>query len=292
MKRFKNVAAAGLIGALVLTSAGCTGTEIQGQNPSVTSVPSVSETIAETETSASDTSASDTSASESSASETEAGSTAWATETPVSTHEVSVTDLSVTTITNDTGYEVTVIIPKLIVDGVEAESVNEALKDHINKEHAPKQETGADGETIYMDGENTRYAWGVRGNIVSIVIIASETFTDGVRYEVFNYNADTLQAAGNDEVIKSFGITEDEFYGRVADAYTAWWDGTEWLKDADRSSLDESINAISSKAVPFVTPDGGAGALGLILNLPYSQFPEMTMGFDLDTLEREYFTAK
>ena len=214
------------------------------------------------------------------------GAAITATEAPAaSTHRVEVADQSVTTLKDNNGGEYKTIVPKLIVDGKEADSINAALRDHINRNHPLTQ------DEYGVNGEETRYAWGVRGNIVSIVVIASETFTDGVGYDVFNYNADTLQAAGNEEVIKAFGMTADVYCGKVADAYKAFWDGRPYLQE-NMSDLDRSIGAISlANITPFITPDGNLGAAGHIY-MTGSQFPEIVKCFDLDTLEIESFTEE
>ncbi len=205
------------------------------------------------------------------------------TEVPSSTHRIEVADRSVTTLKDNDGTEYKTIIPRLIVDGKEADSVNAALLEHVNKNH-PLTET-----EYGANGEETRYAWGVRGDLVSIIIIASETFTDGVSYDVFNYNADTLQPAGNDEVIASFGMTADGFCSRVAEAYRALWESWPYLRE-NMADLDRSIAAISSADVtPFIMPDGSPGAAGRIF-VTGSQFPESVKCFDLDTLQVEYFT--
>ncbi len=214
-----------------------------------------------------------------------AASGVQAAEAPVSAHRVEVTDQSVTTLKEENGDEYKTIIPRLIVDGREADSINAALSDHINRNHPLTQ------DEYGVDGETTRYAWGVRGDIVSIILIASETFTDGVAYEVFNYSADTLQAAGNDEVIRACGMTEEEFNNKVADAYRAFWDSRPYLQE-NMSDLDKSIGAISSDTVtPFILPDGNIGAAGVIY-MSGSQFPESVKCFDLNTLTIEYFAEE
>ncbi len=220
-----------------------------------------------------------------------AASSVQETAASVSSHIVEVADQSVTAFTDDSGTEYKKIIPKLIVDGREADSINAELSDYIDQNHHLEKVEYSDGDVTgsYVDGETTRYAWGVSGNIVSIFIISSETFTDGVRYEVFNYNVDTLQTADNDEVIKSFGMTEEEFNNKVADAYRAWWNAETWLRE-DMAALDKSIGAISSANVtPCVLPDGDPGAAGLVYMPQGSQIPEVTRCFNLDSLERENF---
>ena len=214
--------------------------------------------------------------------EDQSGAAIAATEAPASIHRVEVADQSVTTFKDNNGGEYKTIIPMLIVDGKEADSINAALRDYINKNHPLTQ------NEYGVNGEETRYAWGVRGDIVSIIIIASETFTDGVGHDIFNYNADTLQAAGNEEVIKAFGMTADEYCGKVAEAYRAFWDSRPYLQE-NMSDLDRSIGAISlANVTPFITPDGNLGAAGHIY-VTGSQFPESVKCFNLETLEIEHF---
>ena len=217
--------------------------------------------------------------------EAPSGAAVAATEAHASTHRVEVADQSVSTFMDYNGGEYKTIIPKLIVDGKEADSINAALRDHINRNHPLTQ------DEYGVNGEETRYAWGVRGDIVSIIIITDETFTDGVGYDVFNYNVDTLQAASNDEVIKAFGMTADEYCGKVADAYKAFWDGRPYLHE-NMSDLDRSIGAISlANITPFITPDGNLGAAGRIY-VTDSQFPESVKCFNLETLEIEHFAEE
>ena len=99
---------------------------------------------------------------------------------------------------------------------------------------------------------------------------------------------DTLQPAGNDEVIRSLGMTADEFCNKAADAYRVFWNSRPYLRN-NMSDLDKSIGAISSSSVtPFIMPNGNIGAAGRIY-VSDSQFPESVRCFDLDTLEAEYF---
>ena len=271
MKRFTALTMILILGGTILT--GCNST---GATTAATTVATTDTSMAVTEAASSETSA----------------SSVQETEPAVTAHTVEVADQSVTSFTDDSGNEYKKIIPKLIVDGKDADSINAELSDYINLNHHLEKVEYSDGEATryYVDGETTRYAWGVSGDIVSIIIISSETFTDGVRYEVFNYNVDTLQAADNDEVIKSFGMAGDEFNNKVADAYRAWWDSETWLKE-DMAALDKSIGAISSGNVtPCVLPGGDPGALGLVYMPQSSQFSEVTRCFNLNSLERVNFS--
>ena len=271
MKQFKTLIAAGLAGAVILASAGCANGK-PGSQPSDTAASG-------TETKASET------ATESTGSETEES-----TEAVISTHKVEVTPQTVE-IMQDGNYEFKTVIPYIVVDGEEAVSINAEISKHVNENHPLQVAVDVEGETLYRDGEATRYAWGARGNILSVVVIASETFTDAVAYDVFNYNLDTLQAASDDEVIGSFGMTGEEFRNKVADAYRAYWNSETYLQNAT-DDLEKSIGAISSENVrPFVMPNGDPGAAGLIY-ITESQFYDMVNCFDLDTLTREYFPAE
>lgn len=195
-------------------------------------------------------------------------------------HKVEVTDLSVTTLKDVSGTEYRTIIPKVIVDDKEAGNINQAISDTIQKEYPMTQ----DGD--YVDGEETRYAWGFRGNILSVVIIGSEIGTDGHRYSIFNYDLDTLQAASNEDVVKSYGLTYEEFNKKVEDAYRAWWDSEIWLQ-GETEYLDKTIGAISSSVTPLVMPNGDIGAASLTYTP--SQFSESVECFDLNTLTISYF---
>jgi len=240
-----------------------------------------------TATSAASSAASSTQATETSAQSDEtSGSAAESTEdtkAPVSTHKVEVTDQSVNSVKDDSGDEYKTITPKLIVDGKDAKDINDSLSEYIKTTYPlKKDEYGVDGSTV-------SYAWGVRGDIVSIVLIVSELGTDGINYVVFNYSTDTLEPVTDEEVLKSWGITADDFNKKVADAYRAYWDSEQWLKES-MEDLDKNIGAISSTTVePFATPNGNVGAAGL-LNISGSQFGETVKCFDLDTLQAEYFS--
>ncbi len=293
MKRFRNFVTVGLVGIMILALAGCDGnggastksseataSSVESQE-SVTELTSVSEVASSCEVAETSSEVVET-ASSSEVAET-SSEVVETSEAEVPAH-VEVTDQLVMTLADDSG-EYSMIIPKLIVDGKEATAINAALKEFVEQNH-PLEKTSymyGDTEKWYVIGEETSYEWGVKGNMVSIVIRADETFTDGFCYDIFNYNVDTLEAASKEEVIKAFGMTVDEFNGKVADAYRADWNSDTYLQEY-MADLDKSIEAIPSNATPFVTPDGNAGAAGLIYVSGF-QFPEMIECYDLETLE-------
>lgn len=278
MKRFRNFVTVGLVGIMFLALAGCDGNGGASTKSSEATASSVESQESVTELTSVSEVASSSEVAETSSEVVETS------EAEVPAH-VEVTDQLVMTLADDSGDEFIMIIPKLIVDGKEATAINAALKEFVEQNHPLEKTSYMDGDTEkwYVVGEETSYEWGVKGNMVSIVIQADETFTDGFCYDIFNYNVDTLEAASNEEVIKAFGMTVDEFDGKVADAYRAYWNSSTYLQEY-MADLDKSIDAIPTNVTPFVTPDGNAGAAGLIY-ISGSQFPEKIKCFDLETLE-------
>jgi|GEM_PF-4870896 len=282
MKHSRNLVTAALVGIMLLALAGCDGNGGASTKSSASGEESKA-TVSEQ--------ASQSSEVASSSEETSSGETGSSSETASTSEQADPAHVEVTTqlemmLTDDNGNEFRMIIPKLIVDGKEATAINVALKEFIEQNHPLERTSHMNGDTEkwYVDGEETSYEWGVKGNIVSIVIQADETFTDGFRYDIFNYNVDTLEAASNEEVMGAFGMTVDEFNGKVADAYRAYWNSVTYMQEY-MADLDKSIDAIPTNVTPFVTPDGGAGAAGLIYNSG-SQFPERINCFELETLEK------
>ncbi|MBR3468255.1 MAG: hypothetical protein IKH28_00930 [Lachnospiraceae bacterium] len=282
MKHFRNLVVAGFVGIMLLALAGCDGNGGASAESSAFSEESKA-TVSEQASQSSEVAPS---SEETSSSETGSSSETASTSEQADPAHVEVTTQLEMMLTDDNGNEFRMIIPKLIVDGKEATAINAALKEFVEQNHPLEKTSYMDGDTEKwsVDGEETSYEWGVKGNMVSIVIQADETFTDGFRYDIFNYNVDTLEAASNEEVIRAFGMTVDEFNGKVADAYRAYWNSSTYLQKY-MADLDKSIDAIPSNVTPFVTPDGGAGAAGLIYNSG-SQFPERIKCFDLETLEK------
>ena len=279
MKHFRNLVTAALVGIMLLALAGCDGNGGASAESSEATASSVESQESVTELTSVSEVASSSEVAENSSEVVETS------EVEVPAHVEVTTQLEMM-LTDDNGNEFRMIIPKLIVDGKEATAINAALKEFVEQNHPLEKTSYMDGDTEKwsVDGEETSYEWGVKGNMVSIVIQADETFTDGFRYDIFNYNVDTLEAASNEEVIRAFGMTVDEFNGKVADAYRAYWNSVTYLQEY-MADLDKSIDAIPTNVTPFVTPDGGAGAAGLIYNSG-SQFPDRIKCFDLETLEK------
>ena len=192
-----------------------------------------------------------------------------------SSHEVAVE--TVIEKKSDDGY--TQIIPKLIVDGKEATEINEELKKYIHDNY--QLDILDDGSG---NGVATSLEWGVKDNVVSIVIHASETFTDGFSNDVFNYDVDSLKALGGSEVVKAFGMTDDDFLGKTKDAVTKYCNGDNNKGEYD---LDRTLEAVNyTDCTPYALPDGSPAVAARIYLPSGSQFESFEMCFNLTTGER------
>ena len=263
MKKFILTTALLTVGCVVLSA--CNISINTGKTTSLTEeTPATSEATTEATAASSDTSASDTS-------ETAA------------VHKIEVADLSRVTLSDDYDEYVTKV-PKLIVDGEEATAINMEMNNYILKNY-----------TIEMDnvekrvmGDVVDYVWGHQGNIVSIILKISNVNEDGTRYDFFNYNVDTLERVSNDEILAAFGMDSATMKTKLADAYKAWWDSEEWLKEF-KNDLQKSIDNIKDDNVTvFICPEGHISAAGTIYTSG-AQIPESTKCFDLETNTVEYF---
>lgn len=191
-------------------------------------------------------------------------------------HDVTVEVITEQTYSADT-YELTSVVPKITVDGVEATAINSALSSHIHENYPMK----IDGNNV--DGFSTRIVWGIKDNTVSIVICASETFTDYYTREVFNYDLDTLTELDDHEVTKRLGMTDEEFFTRTTAIIEKYCENPAY--DHDKSLADISYD----KVTPFVLPDGTAGVLGCVVYSNDTQFAGSTSmrGFNMTTMEIE-----
>lgn len=254
MKSIQKIAAAGIAGALILASAGCD--KKSDSDTSETTATSVSSTESETteETSATETTAEE---SETTASETETE----ATDAPAEGHVVEVTEVVAATMKDVNGIEYQTVIPKLTVDGQETTEINESLGSYIQDTYQLEE----NGD--YVDGYETSFSYGVKDNMVSIVISANYLTEDFGVSEVYNYDLDTLTELENSEVVKRLGMSDDEFFGKVEDVYTAY------CEKINAFDLDKSIELIGyDKVKPYITSDGNIGVLGCLVYSEGQQF--------------------
>ena len=239
---------------LSLLAAGCTH-----NGPTQGTEPSVTETSVTTE------------------SETTIDETVTGPSTP--THQVNV-ETVVLLSSKEGDIEYTSVVPKITVDGKEATEINEALSRFIKQAYPLEM----DGDRA--DGMATKLAWGVKDNILSIIIYAKETFTDYATFNVFNYDLDTLKGADAGSVFKAFGISDEDFFSKTTDI----------VKDCCNDSgydLEKSLAAVNyEKCTPFVTPDGTLGVAASFAYPDDSQFSggNTTRCFYLTT--KDYFVIK
>ncbi len=257
MKTFTRMAAAGIAGALILAATGCANNN-SGDQTSATK----SETTAEITTEAT----------------TEVPSES--TDATAAAHKVEVEEVVLDTKKDANGNEYKTIVPKITIDGKEASELNASISSVIQKNYGLEE----NGE--YVDGYQTKFVWAVKDNIISIIFDADYLTEDGGDTVAFNYNIETLAAVSNADVIKAYGLSEDDFKKKVADAYTGYWDNTEWLKNEDKANLKKSIDEISLTTVtPCVLPNGELGVIGRIYLPAGSQFEDINVVFDLKDLK-------
>lgn len=257
MKIFTRMAAAGIAGALILAATGCANNN-SGDQTSATQSETATEATAEVTTEA----------------------TSESTEAPAPAHKVEVEEVVLDSKKDANGNEYKTIVPKITIDGKEASELNASISSVIQKNYGLEE----NGE--YVDGYQTKFVWAVKDNIVSIIFDADYLTEDGGDTVAFNYNIETLAAVSNADVIKAYGLSEDDFKKKVADAYTGYWDNTEWLKNQDKTNLNKSIEAISLTSVtPCVLPNGELGVIGLIYLPAGEQFEDINVVFDLKDLK-------
>ena len=198
-------------------------------------------------------------------------------------HKIEVADLSRVTLSDDTSEYVTKV-PKLIVDGEEATSINMEMNNYILKNYSIEM----DNVEHRLSGDVVDYVWGHRGNIVSIILKISNVNEDGTRYDFFNYNVDTLAPVSNNDIMALYSMDSATMKGKLADAYRTWWDSEEWLKEY-KDDLQKSIDNIKDDNVTvFICPEGHISAAGTVFTNG-AQISESTKCFDLETGAVEYF---
>ena len=199
-------------------------------------------------------------------------------EPSASAHQVNV-ETVVLLSSKEGDIEYTSVVPKITVDGKEATEINEALSNYIQQAYPLEM----DGD--HASGMATRLAWGVKDNIISIVIYAGETFTDYFNYDVFNYDLDTLKGADDSAVILCFGMTDEDFFSKTKDAVKDYC--TKFQYDTEKSLA--AVNY--EKTTPFITPDGNLGVAASVVYPEDSQFSgDSTRCFDLST--KDVFSIK
>jgi len=253
MKTFRKMIMTGLIGAVIVSSAGCANDKPEMQSSDMVASETGSKMNVPEET-------------------TEAKAS----------HQVSVEDLSKTTLSDDTTEYVSTC-PKLIIDGVEATEINSYVSEYIQNNYPMEK---SEDEYGYVDGYETRYAWGVKDNVVSIVIRANYISEDYGTCEVFNFDLETRKALEDGEVLKCFGMTDDELFEKTADIYR------KYCSDGTTFDLDKSIASVNyDEITPFVTPDGNLGVAGSIYYSADSQFAGMATVrcFDVETMDLTNF---
>ena len=200
------------------------------------------------------------------------------------THSIEVIDGSVIT-TSDSDGEYKQVIPKLLIDGKEAESFNNSLAKYINSEYEMKKDPEY---SDWIIGYEVSYLWSSKDNIVSILLLLSSIEEEWYSYDVINFDVDTMRSPGDEEMTAFFGLSKEELFAKAGTLYRNWWDSEEWLRDSGDDLLNVSINDISYDTVtPLILPNGHMGMAGL-LQIP-AEAMDTVECFDLETMTHENY---
>jgi hypothetical protein len=260
---------------LSLMAAGCVNEQAApAAEPTTTTTAVTTESEKSSETTTEDTTTTTTTAeavtSETSVSETTTAESSA--EISTASHIVKVE--TVVLKKSDDGYAQ--VVPKLIVDGKEATDVNKDLKNYIRSRYDLEIEDDGHG-----NGVATSLKWGANDKVVSIIVHASETFTDGFTNDVFNYDLDTLKGIEDSKVVNAFGMTDDEFFSKVKDIVK------DYCGKNKGYDLDKTLGAVSYDVCkPYVQPDGNPAASVRIFLNEGEQFDSFVLTFNLTTGER------
>ena len=245
----------------ILTSALClsllaTGCVTSQKTPASESETTAASTTAETTTETTSETTTETTTEETTEETTTEAET---TETSKVNHQASVEVITVMSYADGTN-ELNSVYPKVTVDGKEAADITNALKKHIQKKYPMKKMDN------YVDGWSTRIAWGVKDNMLSIVIHASDVSTDYFTNEAFNYDLNTLKEIKDKEVTKRFGMKDADLFSKTKDVLK---------KYCSREGYDEkkTVKTINYDTVtPYVTQDGKLGVAAPVYYAKDSQF--------------------
>ena len=152
------------------------------------------------------------------------------------------------------GGKSTVRIPKLTIDGVNTNSINNEMSKTIINACTDK----IDGKKYYRDA---RFSYYIGKTYVSIIVHIDPFASDPIKY-VFNISRRTGKKMSRNEMLKALGITSKKFESRTLKAIKKVWKPVrkeKWFKN-DKEAQSAYKHAISSKllkkAVPCVDSKG------------------------------------
>lgn len=175
-------------------------------------------------------------------------------------------------------------IPRVEFEGEAELAVNETIYSELYGVLENRLYTGSD---YYELGEMC-YGWGRNDRIVSIVAKTSMISYDSTNYYIYNISAETGEAATEEMVMESYGITKEDYEELLKEAIVKYFSeraeaivgfvGEELYQDVlDRSLADVSAGT----SMPFV---GSDGALCARANIYWIAGAELYVTlFDLET---------
>lgn len=209
-------------------------------------------------------------------------------------YENLVTDAYTDTFVDEYGLVYCYHIPKFLLSGDRAESLNNKIYTQcyeiLARDVYPCIQEFGYSETMQMV-----YAWGHHNDYAS-VLIANNFDWGGVDYYVYSISTSTGQEAGMDELLAAFGLNREAFYELVHDRLKQYWDELYAFRDNigdDAFFEDRMTRTLSTenihKVIPYINPDGGLSFVAEIYSMAgadsYLHLINAEGAFEADYLE-------
>lgn len=178
-------------------------------------------------------------------------------------------------------------IPMITDGSKDAEKFNKKIQEQFKSvtDLVDAIVAGESDEVYEADYMAISYETFENGDILSIVVTAEGTYSDWVDYGVFNYDKANKKAVSNDEILKTAGMTEDEFYKYAKTAFglkassfiVESFEGAEerndgsemWIAGIIPGMLNDYVRTVDSVNLEsgtqiFLGKDGVLNAIGLV----------------------------
>lgn len=163
-------------------------------------------------------------------------------------------------------------IPQINYPSDEISDFNEKISEYYEK--LADEQIDYEKENGYMSIGDISYIYGVKDNIVSVVMRESYAEYYGVTYKVYNIDLKTGKELSDSEVLELMGVDEDGFRESVRSAIQLYIDNTtadgeDYYHDeySDKAIADSLSDESISKARPYVNIDGKLCAVTQMLLL-------------------------
>lgn len=182
---------------------------------------------------------------------------------------VSVADAYTGYLVDPYGTECCFHIPQIHLDGDKAAAVNETIYRELYRLIEDTQNSLV--TYGYLSSGNIRYQWGIRGDILSVVVEVCWANYHWLEYYVYSISLETGEQISGDRVLEAFGMDREAYYAAaelaVAESYSSLYSG-DIVDEMNREFYDSLVASSCARenlenSVPFVGEDG---ALRMVVN--------------------------